>query len=162
MDLLKILIPAPAYFHIVLDNNEKIRVEEYRSIKVDFIRGGTYVNGIDQNITNPMITYEVVINDEDKGKLKYLYRNEPTSAWGTIHNRPARISLSKDKYIFRADIMAKPNISYSRFSGPDYEWNQYIKIQLKLEHTNISLFEDIKIAYKKYEKVMSRFELMDL
>ncbi len=37
-----------------------------------------------------------------------------------------------------------------------------IKVVLKLENTGISLFDDADAAYEKYEKVMSRFELMDL
>ncbi len=117
MDLLQTLIPHPSYFVILPDNNDKVHIQEYVNVTVDFKRGGTYIDGIKQDIFSPMITYAVMVDDENREKLKYIYKDCYTDAWLTVHNRPARICISKKKYIYRVDVAAKPSMRYGRHGG---------------------------------------------
>lgn len=161
MDLLETLIPNPIYFHIRLSNGKQVAIKEYESIHVDFRRGGTYKKGKYFEINNPIITYRVELDDENKEKLRHLFRDCPSSAWGTIHRKLATLCLSENRYLFKATVIATPRMAMSKDLDAITEYDKNVKIELKLEHTDISLFDEVEIAYEKYEK-HTRFELMDL
>jgi hypothetical protein len=154
MDLLQVIIPDVSNFYILLKNGERIPIYRYSKIDINFCERTVFKNGASQKVQSPLITYKIELDKDSKEKLKTLFSNYSCSS--TLHTRRAKIKVGKYGYIFDVDISARPDMGDSYLLKRGYR--ESIEISLKLENTDISLFDDAEEAYEKY----SRFEILDL
>ncbi len=155
MDLLQVIIPDIKDFHILLCNDEEIPIERYFKIDIDFSDRTIVKNGVCTTVQEPLITYHVEMSWESKDKLKILFEDYYGGTSSCIQTRRTRIRVGEPRYVFGVDLTARPDMGSSPFL-PDI--SKSIKICLKLENTNISMFDRAADAYEKY----TRFELLDL
>jgi len=162
MNLLTVLVPDPKYFFIICDNGERISIEKYANINIDFSQRIAFVRGDRKVILSPLITYYVKIDSANKEKFKFIFKNAGSLASSILHTTDVDLQLGREEYRFKADITARPDGRTYHLFAIANTINDHVRIELKLEDTNISLFasaEDTKDAYEEY---CSRFELLDL
>ena len=167
MNLLDVLVPQIKYFFILISDIEKVGIEKYNSINIDFSPRIVIKNDRNQIFSNPTISYKIEMNDEQKRKLYKLFNNCPNS--GLTKTIFSFIVLSENNYKFPVEITSIPNFlnkeKNKSFLNPRHK---EINIKIKLENTNLSLFDDIETVYKEIKteihkfKKTTRFELMDI
>jgi len=156
MDLLQVIIPEPANFKILLDDDEEIRITGYEKIDINFCDRIIVKNGKSQTIQSPMITYRLRMDSKSKQQLKTIFSDSFAGTGGTIQMRHGRIKVGKDGYIYNVEIHGRPDMKQSYLLHRIYK--DGIAVCLKLENTHISLFDRADEAYDKY----SRFDILDL
>jgi len=155
MDLLQVIIPRPREFCILLDNDEEIRIIGYEKIDINFCDRMIFKNGKGTAVQSPLITYRLKLDSESKKQLKTIFSDAVAGTEGTVQTRCGRIKVGRDEYIFDVDISGRPDMKESYLLSRN---NDFIEIRLKLENTNISLFDRAAEAYEIYD----RFDILDL
>lgn len=156
MDLLQVIIPEPSDFRILLNDDEEIRIIGYEKIDINFCERIVYKNNKRIEVQSPLITYKIRLDSKSKEQLRKLFSDSYSSNYSTIQTRQGRIKVGKDGYIFNVDISGRPDMGESFLLARKYR--NGIEICLKLENTEISLFDRADEAYEKY----NRFEILDL
>ena len=156
MDLLQVIIPEIKDFHVLLKNDVEIPIVRYAHIDIDFCDRIAIVDGKSVMFQEPMITYYVEMNTESKDRLRIIFEDCYYGTESCIQTRRTRIRVGEMRYVFGVELTTRPDMSTNPFQ-PDVKKNS-IKICLKLENTNISMFDRASIAYDKY----TRFEILDL
>jgi hypothetical protein len=156
MDLLQVIIPDKRDFFVVLKDKTKIPISNYQKIEIDFCDRKICVNGKIETIKSPQITYWVDMNSESKEKLKKLFKDTDSMTRSIVQTKTSMIQVGYNEYLFKANIITRPDMEKSILLSSKYN---AIRIELKLEDTDISLFDDAEVAYERYT---SRFELLDL
>ena len=156
MDLLQVIIPEPSNFRILLDDDEEIRIIRYEKIDINFCKRVIFTDGKRIEVQSPLITYRVALDSQSKNQLKKLFSDTISGTASTIQTRNARVKVGWHGYIFNVEISTRPDMGKSFLLPKTYQ--DSVEICLKLENTNISLFDRANEAYEKY----SRFEILDL
>lgn len=156
MDLIQIILPAPSEFRILLPSQEEIRIIGYEKIDIDFCDRIIFRDGKETVVQSPMITYQIILDDKSKKQLKTIFSDCLGGTGSTIQTRSGKVKLGRNGYIFNVEITGRPDMKESFLLSSRFK--DFITVRLKLESTNISLFDRAKEAYEKY----SRFELLDL
>ena len=156
MDLLQVIIPKKESFFILLPNKIKIPILRYAKIEIGFYDRVIYKFGKKEVESSPLVTYWVELKDDAKEKLGLLFKDTSIFARSVIHIKEAKIQVGEYNYIFKVDISASPDMQRSILLS---DIANSVKIELKLENTNISLFDDAEEAYEEYT---SRFDLLDI
>ena len=155
MDLLQVIIPRPKEFCILLNNDEEIRIIGYEKIDINFCDRMVYKNGVGTAVQSPLITYRLKMDDISKSQLKTIFSNATPGTDSTIQTRRGRIKVGRDEYIFDVDISGRPDMEDSYLLSKNKD---FIEVRLKLENTNISLFDRASEAYEIHD----RFDILDL
>ena len=156
MDLIQVIVPQATDFKILLSDDEEIRIARYEKIDINFCERVVFKKGVSKTVQSPLITYRVALDTESKEQLKKLFSDTFASNDGTLQKRDDRIKVGYHNYIFNVVVSARPDMGCSYLLPKGYQ--ETIEILLKLENTNISLFDRADEAYEKY----SRFEILDL
>lgn len=156
MDLLQVIIPEPANFYILLDDDEEIRITGYENIDISFCERVIVKDGKSKRVQSPMITYTLRMDSESKGQLKKIFSDAYAGTTCTMQMRQGRIRVGRQEYIFNVDIYGRPDMKESFLLSKRYK--DSIIVYLKLENTNISLFDRAEDAYEIY----NRFDILDL
>ena len=156
MDLLQVIIPEIKDFYVLLKNDVEIPIVKYAHIDIDFCDRIAIIDEKSVTLQEPMITYYVEMNTESKDRLKIIFEDCYYGTESCIQTRRTRIRVGEMRYVFSVELTARPDMNVSPFQ-PDPK-KKSIKICLKLENTNISMFDRASIAYEKH----TRFEILDL
>ena len=156
MDLLQVIIPEPAKFCILLDDDEEIRIIGYEQIDIDFCDRIIVKDGKSKTVQSPMITYTLRMDSESKSQLKKIFSDAWAGTACTMQMRRGRIRVGRQEYIFDVEIYGRPDMKESYLLSSRYK--DSIMVYLKLENTNISLFDRAVDAYEIY----NRFDILDL
>jgi hypothetical protein len=156
MDLLQVVIPKQEYFFILVPGVSPIPILKYLKIEIGFYERVIFKDEKRLVVNAPLITYFVVMDEESKNKLAELFKNTFSSTRCTVHTSAAKIQVGSSGYVFRADITDRPDMKSSFLLS---EIHNSIKIEVKLEDTNISLFDNIEDVYEEYT---TRWELLDI
>ena len=172
--LLDILVPQIKYFYILINDTEKIEIEKYNSINIDFSPRIVIKNGKNQVLSNPIISYRIEMKKEDKRKLYKLFKEKvEKDNKEIISSRFGSITLTKYNYKFPVEIMATPSfLEYDKLP-PVFKHSVFkdINIKIKLKDTELSLFDYEKIEYDnlrtrndkdKFEILNKEFNLLNL
>lgn len=157
MNLLEVIIPDINNFYILLLGDNRVAIEKYEKIDIEFCDRIAYRGGRREIIGSPMITYYVKMTKYNKDKLKTLFDGSDRATCATIQTRMAKIEVAPQRYIFNVEITARPDMG-DGFLKSGAMVDGKIKICLKMENSNISLSDRIEVAYEKY----NRFELLDI
>ena len=157
--LLEVLVPDPKYFFILYGDDGQIPIEKYRNININFSQRVVFEEGVRRLILSPMITYYVEIASQHRSQFQFIFEGSDVDANLVLHTMNINLQLGVLKYKFKADITATPSGIVNHPFLSHTEINNCVKIDLKLENTNISLFASAEEAYEEYT---SRFELLDL
>lgn len=155
MDLLQVIIPEPANFYILLDD-EEISIIGYEKIDIDFCDRTIVKDGKCKRVQSPMITYTLRMDNESKNQLKKIFSDAYVETSGTVQMRQGRIRVGRQEYIFNVEIYGRPDMRESYLLPQKHK--ESIMVYLKLENTNISLFDRAEDAYEIY----NRFDILDL
>jgi len=156
MDLIQVITPDPKDFYI-LHKDKEISIKEYKEIKIEFCERTSFREGKQETTKCPMITYKVLLGDGANEFIKRLFEDVDSSTRGTIKSRQAKIRVGENKYKFNVEIVAIPDYGRNLWTC-EYTPVSTAEILLRLENTNISLFDKAEEAYEKY----SRFDILDL
>jgi len=159
MDLLQVIVPDPNSFYIELKNGERVGIVKYSKINIDFSERVEYRNG-DKNVTRyPIITYYIKMNDKEKEKLAIsLFDIDNFKYSGVVRTFPSLIVVGDNKYKFKVFITAAADSRWRAVDENKVNLSEWVKVELRLEHTNINLFGNIDDEYEK----ISRYEILDL
>ena len=164
--LLDILVPQIKYFYILINDTEKIGIEKYNSINIDFSPRIVIKNGKNQVLSNPIISYRIEMKKEDKRKLYKLFKEKvEKDNKEIISSRFGSITLTKYNYKFPVEIMATPSfLEYDKLP-PVFKHSVFkdINIKIKLKDTELSLFDYKELEYNnlKTEKYKDKFEILN-
>ncbi len=148
--LLDILVPQIKYFFILISDIEKIGIEKYNSINIDFSPRIVVKDGKSQILSSPIISYRIELKKENKRKLYKLFKEKTEEDnKEIIGSRFSSIILTKYNYNFPVEIMVAPSfLEYDKlpkiFARSVFK---DIHIKLKLKDTELSLFDHEKIEY---------------
>ena len=156
MDLLQVIISEIKDFYVLLKNNEEIPIKRYAHIDIDFCDRIAIIDEKSVTFQEPMITYYVEMDTKSKDRLRIIFEDCYYGTEACIQTRRTRIRVGEMRYVFGVELTARPDMNVNPFQ-PDVNKNS-IKICLKLENTNISMFDRASTAYEKY----TRFEILDL
>jgi hypothetical protein len=156
MDLLQVIIPEPANFKILLDDDEEIRITGYENIEINFCDRIVVKDNRSITVQSPMITYTLRMDSKSKSQLKTIFSDAYAGTFCTMQMRQGRIKVGRHGYVFNVEIYGRPDMQESFLLPRKYK--DVIKIFLKLENTSVSLFDRADDAYEKY----TRFEILDL
>ena len=156
MDLLQVIIPEPANFCILLDDDEEIRIIGYEKIDINFCDRVVVKEGKSKTVQSPMITYILRMDSKSKNQLKTIFSDAYSDTNSTYQMRQGRIKVGRHGYIFNVEIYGRPDMSESYLFTRKYKDN--IMVSLKLENTSVSLFDRADVAYEIY----NRFDILDL
>lgn len=156
MDLLQVIIPEPPNFKILLEDDEEVRIIGYEKIDINFCERVIFKDGKRKEVQSPLITYVLRLDAKSKRQLRTIFSDAYPGTAGTVQMRQGRIKVGRHGYIFNVEIYGRPDMQESHLLPKIYK--NSIEILLKLENTNISLFDRADEAYDKYE----RFEILDL
>ena len=156
MDLLQVIIPDPSQFCILLEDDEEVRITGYENIEINFCERVIVKDGKSKRVQSPMITYTLRMDSESKSQLKKIFSDAYAGTSCTVQMRPGRIRVGRNEYIFNVEIYGRPDMRESYLLPNKYK--DSIMVYLKLENTNISLFDRAEEAYEIY----NRFDILDL
>ena len=163
MDLLQVIIPSSCDFYIESKNKNLISIKKYNKINIDFNERVSYENGVKETIKNPLITYYVKIEDIDKNELDSLFDMDSFRNTGMVQTVQAYIILGAYNYKFKVSITGTASLvkrSMVMYDNNKVDLSKSIKIELKLENTNIDLFSNVDREYNKTK--ISRWDILDI
>ncbi len=157
MDLLQVIIPHPSNFHILIDNDKRVEIADYVKINMDFCKRPVFEDGKKLDITAPMIVYYVKILGEEREKLYDFFDDD--IGLHVVRTKQVSILIGENeyKYKFNAWVTYMPPSLFTHRDENNVDLSSFIKVELKLEHTNISLFDDVVEKGCKLE----RCEILD-
>lgn len=157
MNLLQIITPPVNSFYILIKTNILIPISGYKKIDITFAERKIFKGGIGSVIRHPVINYHVKLNEDSKDKLGMFFRSGCSGSECTLQTRKIRIKVGNQGYVFDADIMARPDMKDSSFSNSGGAY--FPKICLRLENTDIDLFEEVE---DQSGGRLTRFDLLDI
>ena len=163
--LIDILVPEIKYFSILV-SDEKIGIEKYNSIEIDFSPRTIFKDNSRQILSDPVVSYRIEMKKENKRILYNLFKEKTDKHNdGIICSRYSSLILTKNNYKISAEIMAVPSFLERDYLPKGLVHSVFKDIQIKvyLKNAQLSLFEDRETEYedKKAENYKNRFEELE-
>ena len=164
--LIDILVPEIKYFSILV-SDEKIGIEKYNSIEIDFSPRIIFKYDSRQILSDPVVSYRVEMKKKNKRILYNLFKEKTDNHNdGIMCSRYSSLILTKNNYKILAEIMAVPSFLERDYlpKGLVHSVFKDIHIKVDLKNAELSLFENRETEYedKEIENYKNKFEEIKL